>query len=210
MLRFTTVIETRSVVWNRTFNFLMCSEGKVLWSARLEIKVFSFIGSSRDAHYKIPPMDPAKLEYFRTVKEITGRSKFINASPHSSHWIVMMSLLVTHSFWLVTINFLRVGCWYRIIDHLLTELHWIVSKATTYKVSEKLLQCCRGWLMSLNSAGTVWVYMCLCVLQVSCWSSPGQRIWPLCQCLRTWRSSEEEQHERESADKYIVIKKKKH
>uniref|UniRef100_A0A671Y6K6 Receptor protein-tyrosine kinase n=1 Tax=Sparus aurata TaxID=8175 RepID=A0A671Y6K6_SPAAU len=29
----------------------------------------SFIG---DAHYKIPPMDPAKLEYFRTVKEITG------------------------------------------------------------------------------------------------------------------------------------------
>ncbi|XP_042255698.1 melanoma receptor tyrosine-protein kinase-like [Thunnus maccoyii] len=25
-----------------------------------------------DAHYKIPPMDPAKLEYFRTVKEITG------------------------------------------------------------------------------------------------------------------------------------------
>uniref|UniRef100_A0A665VA60 Receptor protein-tyrosine kinase n=1 Tax=Echeneis naucrates TaxID=173247 RepID=A0A665VA60_ECHNA len=30
------------------------------------------IGCSRDAHYKIPPMDPAKLEYFRTVKEITG------------------------------------------------------------------------------------------------------------------------------------------
>ncbi|XP_054621745.1 melanoma receptor tyrosine-protein kinase-like isoform X3 [Dunckerocampus dactyliophorus] len=29
----------------------------------------SFTG---DAHYKIPPMDPAKLEYFRTVKEITG------------------------------------------------------------------------------------------------------------------------------------------
>uniref|UniRef100_A0A4W6CT20 Receptor protein-tyrosine kinase n=1 Tax=Lates calcarifer TaxID=8187 RepID=A0A4W6CT20_LATCA len=26
----------------------------------------------RDAHYKIPPMDPSKLEYFRTVKEITG------------------------------------------------------------------------------------------------------------------------------------------
>ncbi|XP_057680351.1 melanoma receptor tyrosine-protein kinase-like isoform X2 [Corythoichthys intestinalis] len=29
----------------------------------------SFTG---DAHYKIPPMDLAKLEYFRTVKEITG------------------------------------------------------------------------------------------------------------------------------------------
>ncbi|XP_070784140.1 melanoma receptor tyrosine-protein kinase-like isoform X5 [Enoplosus armatus] len=29
----------------------------------------SFTG---DAHYKIPPMDPAKLEYFRTVREITG------------------------------------------------------------------------------------------------------------------------------------------
>uniref|UniRef100_A0A7N6AFC5 Receptor protein-tyrosine kinase n=1 Tax=Anabas testudineus TaxID=64144 RepID=A0A7N6AFC5_ANATE len=29
----------------------------------------SFTG---DAHYKIPPMDPNKLEYFRTVKEITG------------------------------------------------------------------------------------------------------------------------------------------
>ncbi|XP_053268495.1 melanoma receptor tyrosine-protein kinase [Pleuronectes platessa] len=29
----------------------------------------SFTG---DAHYKIPPMDPVKLEYFRTVKEITG------------------------------------------------------------------------------------------------------------------------------------------
>ncbi|KAM9337473.1 melanoma receptor tyrosine-protein kinase-like [Symphorus nematophorus] len=29
----------------------------------------SFAG---DGHYKIPPMDPAKLEYFRTVKEITG------------------------------------------------------------------------------------------------------------------------------------------
>ncbi|XP_063768804.1 melanoma receptor tyrosine-protein kinase-like isoform X2 [Eleginops maclovinus] len=29
----------------------------------------SFTG---DAHYKIPPMDPDKLEYFRTVKEITG------------------------------------------------------------------------------------------------------------------------------------------
>ncbi|KAK2886798.1 melanoma receptor tyrosine-protein kinase-like [Channa argus] len=29
----------------------------------------SFTG---DAHYKIPPMDPSKLEYFRTVKEITG------------------------------------------------------------------------------------------------------------------------------------------
>ncbi|XP_041823453.1 melanoma receptor tyrosine-protein kinase-like isoform X2 [Melanotaenia boesemani] len=29
----------------------------------------SFTG---DAHYKIPPMDPEKLEYFRTVKEITG------------------------------------------------------------------------------------------------------------------------------------------
>ncbi|XP_061522882.1 melanoma receptor tyrosine-protein kinase-like isoform X2 [Phycodurus eques] len=29
----------------------------------------SFAG---DPHYKIPPMDPAKLEYFRTVKEITG------------------------------------------------------------------------------------------------------------------------------------------
>ncbi|XP_077592656.1 melanoma receptor tyrosine-protein kinase-like isoform X1 [Stigmatopora nigra] len=29
----------------------------------------SFTG---DAHDKIPPMDPAKLEYFRTVKEITG------------------------------------------------------------------------------------------------------------------------------------------
>ncbi|KAG7524444.1 melanoma receptor tyrosine-protein kinase-like [Solea senegalensis] len=27
---------------------------------------------SGDGHYKIPPMDPAKLEYFRTVKEITG------------------------------------------------------------------------------------------------------------------------------------------
>uniref|UniRef100_A0A674MIX0 Receptor protein-tyrosine kinase n=1 Tax=Takifugu rubripes TaxID=31033 RepID=A0A674MIX0_TAKRU len=33
-----------------------------------------FIGTSftGDPHYKIPPMDPAKLEYFRTVKEITG------------------------------------------------------------------------------------------------------------------------------------------
>uniref|UniRef100_A0A8C9XH91 Receptor protein-tyrosine kinase n=1 Tax=Sander lucioperca TaxID=283035 RepID=A0A8C9XH91_SANLU len=30
----------------------------------------SLIGT--DAHYKIPPMDLAKLEYFRTVKEITG------------------------------------------------------------------------------------------------------------------------------------------
>ncbi|XP_041816926.1 melanoma receptor tyrosine-protein kinase [Chelmon rostratus] len=29
----------------------------------------SFTG---DVYYKIPPMDPAKLEYFRTVKEITG------------------------------------------------------------------------------------------------------------------------------------------
>uniref|UniRef100_A0A3Q1BMD8 Receptor protein-tyrosine kinase n=1 Tax=Amphiprion ocellaris TaxID=80972 RepID=A0A3Q1BMD8_AMPOC len=29
----------------------------------------SFTG---DPHYKIPPMDPEKLEYFRTVKEITG------------------------------------------------------------------------------------------------------------------------------------------
>ncbi|XP_040921570.1 melanoma receptor tyrosine-protein kinase-like [Toxotes jaculatrix] len=29
----------------------------------------SFTG---DAHYKIPPMDPVKLQYFRTVKEITG------------------------------------------------------------------------------------------------------------------------------------------
>ncbi|KAK9527386.1 hypothetical protein VZT92_013953 [Zoarces viviparus] len=29
----------------------------------------SFTG---DPHYKVPPMDPAKLEYFRTVKEITG------------------------------------------------------------------------------------------------------------------------------------------
>ncbi|XP_068200038.1 melanoma receptor tyrosine-protein kinase-like isoform X2 [Antennarius striatus] len=29
----------------------------------------SFTG---DAHFKVPPMDPAKLEYFRTVKEITG------------------------------------------------------------------------------------------------------------------------------------------
>ncbi|XP_074484735.1 melanoma receptor tyrosine-protein kinase-like [Sebastes fasciatus] len=29
----------------------------------------SFTG---DRHYNIPPMDPAKLEYFRTVKEITG------------------------------------------------------------------------------------------------------------------------------------------
>ncbi|XP_068603953.1 LOW QUALITY PROTEIN: melanoma receptor tyrosine-protein kinase-like [Brachionichthys hirsutus] len=29
----------------------------------------SFTG---DGHYKIPPMDPAKLQYFRTVKEITG------------------------------------------------------------------------------------------------------------------------------------------
>ncbi|XP_061876805.1 melanoma receptor tyrosine-protein kinase-like [Entelurus aequoreus] len=27
---------------------------------------------SGDAHFKIPPMDPVKLEYFRTVKEITG------------------------------------------------------------------------------------------------------------------------------------------
>lgn len=43
---------------------------------------FPFIGSSRDAHYKIPPMDPAKLEYFRTVKEITG--KFSGASSLSS------------------------------------------------------------------------------------------------------------------------------
>lgn len=33
------------------------------------------IGCSRDTHYNVPPMDPAKLEYFRTVKEITGRSK---------------------------------------------------------------------------------------------------------------------------------------
>uniref|UniRef100_A0A3Q3N8E8 Receptor protein-tyrosine kinase n=2 Tax=Mastacembelus armatus TaxID=205130 RepID=A0A3Q3N8E8_9TELE len=34
----------------------------------------SFIGTSftGDAHYKIPPMDPCKLEYFRTVREITG------------------------------------------------------------------------------------------------------------------------------------------
>nr|XP_046228029.1 melanoma receptor tyrosine-protein kinase-like isoform X2 [Scatophagus argus] len=34
----------------------------------------SFIETSftGDAHYKIPPMDLAKLEYFRTVKEITG------------------------------------------------------------------------------------------------------------------------------------------
>ncbi|XP_068593202.1 melanoma receptor tyrosine-protein kinase isoform X2 [Cebidichthys violaceus] len=34
----------------------------------------SLIGTSftGDPHYKIPPMDPAKLEYFRTVKEITG------------------------------------------------------------------------------------------------------------------------------------------
>ncbi|XP_031164484.1 melanoma receptor tyrosine-protein kinase-like [Sander lucioperca] len=34
----------------------------------------SLIGTSftGDAHYKIPPMDLAKLEYFRTVKEITG------------------------------------------------------------------------------------------------------------------------------------------
>lgn len=45
---------------------------------------FPFIGSSRDAHYKIPPMDPAKLDYFRTVKEITGKLKFSGASTLSS------------------------------------------------------------------------------------------------------------------------------
>lgn len=39
------------------------------------------IGCCRDAHYKIPPMDQSKLEYFRTVKEITGKTKvcyFVN------------------------------------------------------------------------------------------------------------------------------------
>lgn len=35
---------------------------------------FFLIGSSRDIHYKVPPMDLTQLEYFRTVKEITGRS----------------------------------------------------------------------------------------------------------------------------------------
>lgn len=46
----------------------------VLLQEQLRLR-FPFIGSFRDAHYNIPPMDPEKLEYFRTVKEITGNSK---------------------------------------------------------------------------------------------------------------------------------------
>uniref|UniRef100_A0A671YAM2 Receptor protein-tyrosine kinase n=1 Tax=Sparus aurata TaxID=8175 RepID=A0A671YAM2_SPAAU len=41
-------------------------------SSMMSTLKLSFHWLFRDAHYKIPPMDPAKLEYFRTVKEITG------------------------------------------------------------------------------------------------------------------------------------------
>lgn len=45
----------------------------------------SFHWLFRDAHYKIPPMDPAKLEYFRTVKEITGGSEVLAASLYTEY-----------------------------------------------------------------------------------------------------------------------------
>lgn len=52
--------------------------------SKYHVRFLSFF-CCRDPHDKIPPMDPAKLEYFRTVKEITGRGRIKVTTLSFSH-----------------------------------------------------------------------------------------------------------------------------
>ncbi|XP_029002381.1 melanoma receptor tyrosine-protein kinase-like [Betta splendens] len=60
-----TLINTLAVNTSNIESFRNCTK----INGDLYFLATSFTG---DAHYKVPPMDPSKLEYFRTVREITG------------------------------------------------------------------------------------------------------------------------------------------